>query len=271
MQKVKAAVLRPPDAKNWFLEKDPDARKDWRQEKGMTEDEMVGRHHRLHGHESEQAPGVGEGQGGLACCSPWSRKQSDMTEWLNWTELNWGYHVTANDVLAFGHEQPRFKQTRLEVLQETVGWVERSARSNSSFLIFCAVWERGLSFLEMSLNPSKVAPEPEQEAGQEPGSKSQGPGLKLEPDLERESWPPAGRGLEPEPPSASGQDWNRAWLGGKSPLRLHHLRPASRSENQLAQRPRCHTNCLEAPLSRAFGQVDWKAGSHPWICCCPWC
>ena len=66
----------------------------------------------------------------------------------------------------------------------------------------------------MSLNPSKVAPEPKREAGQEPGSKSQGPGLELGPELERESWPPAGRGLEPEPPSSSGQDRNRAWLGG---------------------------------------------------------
>ena len=68
--------------------KDPDAGKDWRrEEKGMTEDEMVGWHHQLNGHELEQAPGVGNGQGGLACCSPWVLKESDMTEWLNWTEL----------------------------------------------------------------------------------------------------------------------------------------------------------------------------------------
>ena len=68
--------------------KDPDAGKDWRQEeKGTTEDEMVGWHHRLDGHEFEQAPGVGE-QGSLVCCSPWDHKESDMTERLNWTELN---------------------------------------------------------------------------------------------------------------------------------------------------------------------------------------
>ena len=64
--------------------KDPDAEKDWRQEKGMTEDEMVGCHHWLDGHEFEQVLGLGDGQGSLACCSPWSRKESDTTEWLNW-------------------------------------------------------------------------------------------------------------------------------------------------------------------------------------------
>ena len=60
--------------------------KDWRREKGMTEDEMVGWQHWLYGHEFEQAPGAGDGQGGLACCSPRGRKELDMTEWLNWTE-----------------------------------------------------------------------------------------------------------------------------------------------------------------------------------------
>ena len=81
-------ILWPPAMKSWLTTTDPDAGKDWRmEEKGMTEDEMVGWHHQLDGHESEQAPGVGDGQGSLACCSPWSRKESDMTEWLNWTEL----------------------------------------------------------------------------------------------------------------------------------------------------------------------------------------
>ena len=81
-------ILWSPDAKNWLTGKDPDAGKDWRQEdKGTTEDEMVRWHHWLNGHEFEQAPGGGDGQGGLACCSPWSCKESDMTEWLNWTEL----------------------------------------------------------------------------------------------------------------------------------------------------------------------------------------
>ena len=75
--------------KNWFTGKDPDAGKDRRQEeKGTTEDEMVGWHHWLSGHEFEQALGVGDGQGSLECCSPWGSKESDMTEQLNWTELN---------------------------------------------------------------------------------------------------------------------------------------------------------------------------------------
>ena len=70
------------------LEKTLDAGKDWRQEeKGTTEDKMVGWHHWLDGHEFEQALGVGEGQGSLACCSPWGHKELDMTERLNWTEL----------------------------------------------------------------------------------------------------------------------------------------------------------------------------------------
>ena len=70
--------------------KDPDAGKDWRrEEKGTTEDEMVGWHHWLNGHEFEQASGDGEGQGSLVCCSPWGRKESDMSDWVNWTELNW--------------------------------------------------------------------------------------------------------------------------------------------------------------------------------------
>ena len=70
------------------LEKTPDAGKDWRQEKEMTEDEMIGWHHWLHAHEFEEASGIGDGQGSLACCSPWGHKESDMTEGLNWTELN---------------------------------------------------------------------------------------------------------------------------------------------------------------------------------------
>ena len=77
-------TLWPSDAKNWLIGKDPDAGKDWRQEeKGMTEDETVGWHHQLNGHEFEQAPGAGEGQGSLACCSPWDRQESDTTEGLN--------------------------------------------------------------------------------------------------------------------------------------------------------------------------------------------
>ena len=82
-------IFWPPDTKNWLVGKDPDAGKDWRQEeKGTTEDEMVGWHPWLDEHEFEQALGVGNGQGSLVCYSPWGCKESDTTEQINWTELN---------------------------------------------------------------------------------------------------------------------------------------------------------------------------------------
>ena len=80
-------VLWPPDTKSWLIWKDPDAGKDWGQEKGgTTEDEMVGWHHQLNGHEFGSTPGAGGGQGGLACCGSWGCKESDTTERLNWIE-----------------------------------------------------------------------------------------------------------------------------------------------------------------------------------------
>ena len=81
---TEAAVFWPPDTKNGLIGNDHDAGKDGRQEeKGTTEDKMVGWHHWLNGHEIEQALGDGEGQGSLVCCSPWGHKESYMTEWLN--------------------------------------------------------------------------------------------------------------------------------------------------------------------------------------------
>ena len=78
-------ILWPHDAKNWLIGKDPDAGKDWGQEeKGSTEDEMVGWHHWLNGCEFEQAPGVGDGQGSLGSCSSWGHKESDVAERPNW-------------------------------------------------------------------------------------------------------------------------------------------------------------------------------------------
>ena len=80
-------ILWPHDMKNWFIGKDPDAGKDWRwEEKGMREDETFGWHHQHNGHKFESALGVGDGQGSLACCSPWGHKESDTTERLNWTD-----------------------------------------------------------------------------------------------------------------------------------------------------------------------------------------
>ena len=85
--KVETPVLWPLHAKSWLIGKDSDAGRDWGQEeKGPTEDEMAGWHHWFDGHESEWTPGVGDGQGGLACCDSWGRKESDTNEWLNWTE-----------------------------------------------------------------------------------------------------------------------------------------------------------------------------------------
>ena len=82
-------ILWPPDVKSWFIWKDPDAGKDWGQEeKGMTEDEMVGWHHRLNGHGFGWTLGVGDGREALACCGSWGRKELDTTEWLNW---NWNW------------------------------------------------------------------------------------------------------------------------------------------------------------------------------------
>ena len=101
---AESLVLWLPDAKNWLIWKDPDAGKDWRQEeKRMTEDKMVGWHHQLDGHGFGRTPGVGDGQGGLACCSPWICKELDMTEQLNWTELNIWTLIVTGIVQALSH------------------------------------------------------------------------------------------------------------------------------------------------------------------------
>ena len=92
---AEAPILWSAGVKSRLIEKDPNAGKDWRQ--GTTEDEMVWWHHWLNGHDLEQAPGVGAGQGSLACCSPWGRKELDMTEWLNWTDWK---EVTDHEITA---------------------------------------------------------------------------------------------------------------------------------------------------------------------------
>ena len=91
---AEAPILWPSDGKNGLTEKDPDTGKDWRQEeKRVTKDNMVGWHHQLDGHEFEKASGNADGQGTQACCSPGGCKESDTTEWLNWTKLNRFHHV----------------------------------------------------------------------------------------------------------------------------------------------------------------------------------
>ena len=88
--KAETLVLWPPHTKSWLTGKDSDAGSEWGQEeKGTIEDEMAGWHHLLDGHEFEWTLGVGDGQRGLTCCNSWGCKESDMTERLNWTELNW--------------------------------------------------------------------------------------------------------------------------------------------------------------------------------------
>ena len=121
--KAEALILWPPDAKNWLIGKDPGAGKDWRQEeKGMTEDEMVGWHHWLNGHEFEQAPGVGDGQGNMGCYSPWSCKVRHdwATEITNWREededLSMPWRVGASAKAEIRKGVPRGKDQRIWAL-----------------------------------------------------------------------------------------------------------------------------------------------------------
>ena len=94
MYKAETPVLWPPHAKSWFIGKDSDAERDWGQEeKGTTEDEMAGWHQWLNGRESEWTPGVGDGQGGLACWDSWGRKESDTTEQLIWSEVSFTLNI----------------------------------------------------------------------------------------------------------------------------------------------------------------------------------
>ena len=97
-------ILWPPHVKSWLIGKDPDGGRDWEQEeKRTTEDEMAGWHHQLDGHEFEWTLGIGDGQGGLACCNSWGRKESDMTEQLNWIiSLSWAsLHVPISHLYVF--------------------------------------------------------------------------------------------------------------------------------------------------------------------------
>ena len=115
--KAETPILWPPRAKSWLIGKDSDAGRDWGQEKkGMTEDEMAGWHHWLDGRESEWTPGVGDGQGGLACCDSWRRKESDMTERLNWIELNQSEECYLKLRVAFNYVSDSGQNVRVIVL-----------------------------------------------------------------------------------------------------------------------------------------------------------
>ena len=105
--KAEIPALWPPHAKSWLIGKDSDDGRDWGQEEeGTTEDEMAGWHHWLDGCEFEWTLGVGDGQGGLACCDSWGHKESDTTERLNWTELNHNYWASALEPLCHNYWSP---------------------------------------------------------------------------------------------------------------------------------------------------------------------
>ena len=125
-------VLSPPDGKNCPTGEDSDAGKNWNQEKVMTENEMVGWHHRLDGHEFEQALGAGDGQGGLVCCSPWGHKESDTIEQLNWNEQRGklhGWFVSLN----FGHAALTYILVTSKAVQRAGLWGKTKARMPGDF------------------------------------------------------------------------------------------------------------------------------------------
>ena len=112
--KAETPILQPPHAKSWLTGKDPGAGRDWGQEeKGMTEDEMAGWHHRLNGHEFEWIPGVGDGQGGLVCCDSWGHRVRH--DWA--TELNWKTNGRINLTIAVSRGS---KKNRLEGIKTKV-------------------------------------------------------------------------------------------------------------------------------------------------------
>ena len=134
--KAETLILWPPHAKSWLIGKDSDAGRDWwQEEKGTAEDEMAGWHHWLDGHESQWTSGVDDGQGGLACCDSWGRKESDATEQLNWTDNFW----------------------RLFVFWQFLFWVSGSL-FNHLGLNYCA-WKAGLhSFCLIHLCSRQCSP-----------------------------------------------------------------------------------------------------------------
>ena len=129
-------ILWPPHLKSWLIGKDSDAGRDWGQEeKGTTEDEIAGWHHGLDGHESEWTPGVGDGQGGLACCNSWGRKELDTTEWLNWTELNNVWQHIQNVANQGSSSEPRIPGFSLGVSQVYSAHPERRCSPENAFLL----------------------------------------------------------------------------------------------------------------------------------------
>ena len=127
-------VLWPPDAKSWLIGKDSDAGKDWGQEeKGTTEDEMVGWHHQIDGHGFGWTPGVGDGQGALACWGSWGRQESDTTERLNWTERPHLQIESHSEVLGDGTSACEFWEDTVQPIPFTEVCILLTVRINLAF------------------------------------------------------------------------------------------------------------------------------------------
>ena len=142
--KAETPGLWPPHAKSWLIGKDPDAGRDWGQEeKGMTEDGMAGWHHLLHGHEFEWTSGVGDGQGGLAWWDSWGGKESDRTECLNWTALNWTIERTTISEVCRGQWKYGVNSGRKWFYMPTTNiWSAAEIKKLIiiSILLFCSAW-----------------------------------------------------------------------------------------------------------------------------------
>jgi len=129
-------ILWPRDMKNRLIRKHPDGGRDWRQkEQGTTKDEMVGWHHRLDGHEFEQALGVDDGQGSLVCCSLCCHKESDMTEWLNWTDVNSILLPYSLTFLMYWRPSPRLRiKAYVEILKGNEKLLSLSVKYTMTFM-----------------------------------------------------------------------------------------------------------------------------------------
>ena len=152
---AEAPILWPPDEMSWLVGKDPDAGKDGRrEEKGTTEDEMVGWHHRLNGHEFESTLGVGDGQGGLVCCSPWGHKELDTTEQLNWTELSANDNLSILVELQFLHHLLPLSWKKKKSLG-TAGILPQVTNENSQIILLAFLFhEYGFKNQTLQRQPS---------------------------------------------------------------------------------------------------------------------
>ena len=136
--KAEIPVLWPPHTKSWLIGKDSDAGRDWwQEEKGMTEDEMAGWHHQLHGHVFEWTPGVGDGQGGLVCCDLWGHKELDTTERLKWTELILLSQILVINFLIIFHLAPRSSR---QAMNSVYNCTSGHLFSQANWKTRCSAW-----------------------------------------------------------------------------------------------------------------------------------